>query len=509
MGSGNSKSRLLRKHLVGLLAVCCLSALAEGAGAQATAPNVAPVEPATGPVSPGPATPTPPPVTAPAPTNSAPSTATSAPPSVVVQTGAPQPQSQNLSSPLPSAPAPSPSTAVIKVGGGMILLYSNNYAPKRDQSGGDKKHSFDTWRASIVLDAKLDRYAMHIEFRARDRPLRWMPVNSWFEELYASVDLLKPTHAWGPLSLKVGKSFMQFGRFWDNSFYGNIHLRDGLKLDPNWGLSLEGAVGTGKKLGAKYFAQYYIVDGQTNTSNANRDTISVTQPGTTDKPIGARRRDRFILRVEPSYTVSPTMKFTVAGSFERFRADFPDTMSAANMAAMSRIKDLDNTESVMRYGADLSAQVLWFGAWAEWTRQDGRHTNAFPIAPRPAMPATAARPAIAERAGSSSDDITYYLAGGNVTYDRYTLQYNYNRAEYKNIVALDAGNVKATHKEWIHNPALSVKINDQLRFLLEFPIWRRKPIPGLTTIDPTKPALGTGKEEVIEQQVLATLHGKF
>ena len=431
------------------------------------------------------------------------------PPTVSVQTGAPQPPSQNLASPLPSTP-PAPSQAVVKIGGGMILLYSNNYAPKYGPDGSEKKHAVDVWRASIVLDAKLDRYGIHIEFRARDRPLRWMPVNSWLEEMYASVDLIKPGSAYGPLVLKVGKSFMQFGRFWDNSFYGNIHLRDGLKLVPDWGLSFEGTVGAGKTWGAKYYAQYYVVDGQTSTANTNRDTISIVQPGTANSPIGARKRDQFVLRIEPSWSKGPAMNVKLGASFQYFTADFPDTFSPAATAARSRVRDRDNTEKVMRYGADIAGQLAWFGFWAEYTKQNGQHTNAFPFAPVADNPATTM--VNEARAGSASDDVTYWLAGANFTYDRYTIQYNYNSATYENILVIadPAGSQRrATHKEWIHNPGLSVKISDQLRFLLEFPIWRRDPVPGLPTIDPEKPIAGTGEEEVVEQQILATLHGKF
>jgi hypothetical protein len=430
------------------------------------------------------------------------------PPVTTISTGAPQPPSQNLASPLPAPP--STGAPSVTVGGGMILLYSNNYAPQYDPAGNRKKHTFDVWRASIVLDSKLDRYGIHIEFRARDRPLRWMPVNAWLEEMYASVNIVNPGSAGGPLVLKVGKAFSQFGRFWDNSFYGNIHLRDGLKLVPNWGLSLEGSLGTGKGLGAKYFVQYFVVDGQTSTANTNRDTISIVQPGTTNVPIGARKRDDLVVRIEPSLGTGPTMNIKLGASFETFTADYPDSFSAAATMAKSRIRDMDNFEYVRRYSVDVAGQLKWFGFWGEWTWQDGRSTNAFPFAPVADNPAT---PDVNEaRAGAGSNDVTYWLAGGNFTYDRFTLQYNYNSAEYKDVeIMTSTRRVKprGVHKEWIHNPSFSIKLNDQLRLLIEFPFWIRKPLPGLTTQDPREPAVGTGKQEVVEQQVLATLHGKF
>jgi hypothetical protein len=386
----------------------------------------------------------------------------------------------------------------------MILLYSNNYAPAYDPAGNKKKHLVDVWRANIVLDAKLERFGIHLDFRARDRGLRWMPVNSWLEELYASADILEPG-VYGPLQLKVGKAYNQFGRFWDNSFYGNIHLRDGLKLVPDWGLSFEGALTVPGPVSMKYFAQYFVVDGQTSTANNNRDTISIVAPGTNNL-VGGRKRDQFVFRIEPTYTVSPTVKFALGASFQHFTADFPDTASAVAIAAGRGVKDIDNKSGVTRYGFDVSGQILWFGFWAEYTKQSGRHTNAFPYAPRADNPATMENEA---RDGSGSDDVTYWLAGANFTWDRFTLQYNYNAATYANIPVPGEANMRTKHKEWIHNPGLSVKISDQLRCLLEFPFWLRKPAAGLPPYDPEKPATPTPSQDVVEQQVIATLHGRF
>jgi len=388
----------------------------------------------------------------------------------------------------------------------MILLYSNNYAPAYDQGGNKKKPVFDVWRAGIVLDAKLERFGLHIEFRARDRPLRWMPVNSWLEEVYASADLITPESPDGPLVLKVGKAYAQFGKFWDNSFYGNIHLRDGLKLVPNWGLSFEGTLGTGKPVSLKYFAQYFVVDGQTSTANTNRDTISIV--GSNGQPIGARKRNDIIFRVEPTWTLSPLVNIKLGGSFEFFTSDYADTFSPEATMAMAKVKDQDNTDKVLRYGFDVTAQLAWFGLWGEYAHQKGRHTNAFPFQPRVDNPATMENEA---RGGAGSPDTTYWLAGANFTYERYTLQYNFSSATYRDILLIGSTTPteRGTHKEWIHNPGVSVKLTDQVRFLLEFPFWLRSPAPGVPVADPRRMPTPPGKTEVYEKQVLATLHGRF
>ena len=433
-------------------------------------------------------------------------TAAIKPPMVAVQTGAPQPPSQNLASPLPATASASP--ALVRVGGGAILIYANNYDPKYDQQGNKKKNYFDAWRASIVLDSKLDRFGMHIEFRARDRGLRWMPTSAWLEECYASVELISPGGDTGPVTLKVGKSYEQFGRVWDNSFYGSIAFRDGLKLDPNWGLSLEGAVFATRPYGARYFAQYYILDGQTNTSATNRDTISQVAAGSTNTGIGARRRERFIGRIEPYYKFAPDILIRLGASIDRFTADYVDTQSPADMAAGTRVKSNDNTDSVLRAGADITAQYRWFSGWAEYAHQRGAHTNSFPVPPRADNPTTMESEA---RGGSPSNDVSYWMAGGNFVYTRYTIQYNYSSGLYKNVRALDApGRPIGEHREWIHNPGVQVAINDQLKLIIETPIWKRKALAGLTPINPSVKGLTTqGQLEVVEKQVIVTLHGKF
>jgi hypothetical protein len=114
------------------------------------------------------------------------------------------------------------------------------------------------------------------------------------------------------------------------------------------------------------------------------------------------------------------------------------------------------------------------------------------------------------RAGSASNDVTYWLGGINFTYDRFTVQYNYNRASYANVLNPFAPNdPRFTHKEWIHNPSIQVKISDQLRLILEAPFWFRTALPGLPSQDPEVVPLKAGETEVVEQQFLATLHGKI
>lgn len=467
------------------------------------------------------------------------------PPRVVVQTGAPAPAGQNLAQPAPaSANQPAPGQAIVKVGGGMILLYSNNYAPKRDATGAKKRPFVDAWRASVILDSKYDRYGQHIEFRARDRGLRWMPTSAWLEECYASVDIMKATNPLGPMTLKVGKSYMMFGRIWDNSFYGSIMFRDGLKLDPNWGLSLEGALGATKKFGTRYFAQFYFTDGQTSTAQTNRDSISITPAGQQSAVLGftPRKRNQIIGRLEPFAKFAPDMVVRLGGSAQYFEVDYPATRSGINLP----VTDDENDVFVKRFGGDIALQLKWFSAWAEYAHQDGAHVNSFPIGPSAAGANPMTSPA---RQGSSSDNVDYWIAGGNVVWKGLTLQLNYSLGIYRDVfnTYLDTTNAAArglagtagtykgvagprgTYKEWIYNPSIQYAINDQLKIIVEAPFWMRRGLRGQPKIDPAEATPGTaanaatmtaatpavrktnnGKDtEAVEQQVVVTIHGRF
>ena len=112
--------------------------------------------------------------------------------------------------------------------------------------------------------------------------------------------------------LKLGKEYSHLGYFWDNSFYGNVQVYDGLKLDPDYGASLEGDVGKGgDPFALGWWAQYFVVDGGTNVSLPGRDTIPVP---------GSRRRNQTILRVEPRIRVGPA-SVAVGVSGEYVQAD--------------------------------------------------------------------------------------------------------------------------------------------------------------------------------------------
>jgi hypothetical protein len=177
----------------------------------------------------------------------------------------------------------------VKLGGGAILYY---YQPTKEGRG-----NVSVFFANLLLDAQWKSFGLHIEPRFRDTKLRpFFDGPAWLQEAYASFSL-------SPVTVKVGKAYKRSpGLFWDNSFFGNVQVYDGLKLDPNYGVSVEGSIG--EKFGLDFAAQYFVVDGLTNVSLQGRDTFSTP---------GARRRHTKAARLEPWLKLGAAVELRAGG----------------------------------------------------------------------------------------------------------------------------------------------------------------------------------------------------
>lgn len=321
---------------------------------------------------------------------------------------------------LPATPPPPPpppseveSELKLDVGGGMILFYNQPLT-------GPGKGNFEVFEARVRIDATFGIFGMHIVPIARDTKERaFFPGIAWVQEAYAFVDL-------SPITIKAGKVWAQFGRFWDNSFYGNVQEYDGFKLDPNHGVSVEGKLEFDERMGMDFYAQYFITDGTTNYSLPGRDTMSIP---------GARRRNYFVGRVEPFWELNDDLTVKVAASAGYFQADLP-TIGKQDVGRLS----VDTT-------------VMWRGltAWAEYTRQFGRHTLDFPIPPVLAADGSITRP------GRSADGADYVMIGGEYHWDRFTFRINYNLGSY---------NVGVKEARII--PGITVTLDPRLFLLFEY-----------------------------------------
>ncbi len=351
----------------------------------------------------------------------APSDATApAPAAPAPATPAPHPSTEADAAPAPKADAPSPVSDQLKIGGGGILWF---YQPTEK----GQKNDLEFYNIRLTFDSNFgDGFAFHVEPRFRDTKLRsFFGGTAWIQEGYGSF-------TFGDHTFKLGKVYSQLGLFWDNSFWGNVQVYDGLKLAPDYGGSLEGKFELSPTWGVGYAAQYFVVDGSTNVSLPGRDTISIPD---------SRRRNEVVLRADPYAKFGADGQARIGLSGQRLTADSPG------------ISDQD----VLRYGVDFKATLAGAGLWGEFLHQHGQTVTDYPIAGTPAAGATAAVP------GQASRNIDYYEVGAEYTYGRLTARYNFSAANYKG----------TSVKEWLHVPALGLKLNDHLSLGGEYVSWSR------------------------------------
>ncbi|HRI69457.1 MAG TPA: hypothetical protein PK156_34735 [Polyangium sp.] len=313
----------------------------------------------------------------------------------------------------------------------------------------DEGAFFRIHQAHINFDGSIGDFGLFFNGSIRDTKMReFYAGTAWVEEGYV---YYKHPKAF----IKIGKSYNRFSLFWDNSFYGNVQFYDGFKLDPDYGISLEGSVGkeTGPRLG--YYGQYFIVDGRTNGSYVARDTISIPN---------ARRRHMAVARLEPSYFWSKTDSLTIGLSGEYFQADLPAPVGKKN---------------VFRVGADFYTNIGPISVWGDITRQIGQSVTEWPIPPSTDPTTGVVTP------GKASAKNDYILIGAEARIQKFVLRYNFSAVRYQDVAV----------SEFFHVPAIGYNMNDYLQFLVEFAYWTQK--------------TSTGQEALFDRTLATTIHAYF
>ena len=291
---------------------------------------------------------------------------------------------------------------------GGILLWS--YKPFMD---GAESNS-EIYYANLLLDTSFEKFGYHFETRLRYTKLRpYFESNIWIQENYLS---------WSPAGkeggmLKVGKIYSQFGRFWDGTFYGNIPYFDGLKLDPDIGLSWENHVTPTETIGLDYSVQYFAQDGATNGSLQGRDTLSI---GT--------ERNVLVARVAPTFKLADDINATIGVSGMHFDADL--NAPAAN-------------SDVTRGNAEASLSIGDLTIFGDFTHQHGNHVVNFPVP------------------GSASSDIDYLMSGVSYDWNDFTFRFSYSYGDYKD----------EDVKQDLLLPGIVYRVNKNLSLWLEYVYW--------------------------------------
>jgi len=153
-----------------------------------------------------------------------------------------------------------------------------------------------------IESAKTTKTGIHLQMRLRDSgvPLRpfFTDDHFWFWEAYGFLDT--------PLGrLKIGSIYKQFGLFWDDSWWGNVQYFDGLKLDSDYGLSLEHTPDFEDGFKVDRYLQLYLAEDRVNGSIAGADPESFA---------GSEERNTFIGRFVPTWRSGEEATFALGVS---------------------------------------------------------------------------------------------------------------------------------------------------------------------------------------------------
>lgn len=345
--------------------------------------------------------------------------------------------------------------------GGLELsggIYLYHYQPL-DLAGVDELT--EVYALFLNLDRTEGPWTIHVQGRWRDTRLRsFFPSNVWIQEGWVAYEAplegrrsstdgapdAEPSEerdraADSPatLTLRAGKIYQRIGRFWDGSFFGNVHYFDGLKLDPEFGVEavLAAPLGAGGSE-AELYLQGLVGSDRVNGALTGRDLEGEEE--LEEKGLAAGLRVSASLAEMGGRGLRGTVR--LSGLAERVE---PPPGSVARDATLEHV------------AADL--ELAWGGTgllYLEWTRRASGGPGELGRLLPPG--GTAAR----DVAGSRT---TWWLVGARARLGPVGLRYNVSTAGYD-----DGG-----FRERIHQPGFTWHAAESVDVLLEYDDWRRDP----------------------------------
>jgi opacity protein-like surface antigen len=314
-------------------------------------------------------------------------------------------------------------SATASLSGGIYLF---QYLPTDnvDQS----KFEVYAFVANVDVLTSDNMFGLHVQTRIRDTKLRdFFFSNIWFQEAYAFVRL--------PLGeIRAGKIYRNVGIFWDDSFFGNVHYFNGLKLNPDFGVALAGSpVDLHDNITMGYSLQYF----------ANNDHVDGSLPGRdVESDADAHQRHTLTARLQPTVQISKTVALSVgvSGLYGRIRRSVGPDFSLNQLAG------------------DITLTAGPVNAFVELLRQSGeRNDGNHPFG----------------RTGY--DNSTYVLGGLHWNFSHnLTARINYSSARYDG--------TSATEYELV--PGVVFQASKNIGLIVEYDYWQTKPDTGpLTIID--------------------------
>lgn len=356
----------------------------------------------------------------------------------------------------------------IEINGGAYFWYYQPLSITAEASPDDGY--VELYLAGLDFHGRLDDFGLLFTTRFRDSKVRaFYMSNVWIQEAYAYYE--RPY-----LSVKVGKVLSEFSPLWDDSFYGSMPYFDGIKLDYNYGVSLDGRYEHDERFGLAYHAQYFMIDGGTNGSLRDRDTVWVNQTFACDPTAGGsntcdpnakavHRNHTLMARIDPSYRINSDASVRAGLAAQYMHVNFP---------AFTGVEP----QNVYRIAGDVSLVYGPVRAFGEFIAQFGKTVIDYPTPPTPATMTTPAVP------GRSSGHNHYLVAGAEAQIWRLTARYSFSLVDYRDLDVT----------EWLHLPGVSMAVHENIAVMLEYAYWRRT--------DPTR-------SSTLDNSLNGVLHARF
>lgn len=351
-----------------------------------------------------------------------------------------------------------------ELGGGVYLFHHQPLGVEGAEANSE------IYAFHLDLDRTEGPWRIHVQARWRDTKLRpFFSSTTWLQEAWGSYRA--PLGEASSLTLRAGKIYQRLGRFWDGSFFGNLHYFDGLKLDPDFGVeaSLRARPGDGGAQ-VELYAQGFVDSDRVNGALEGRDLEGEEE--LREKTVGAGARADAPLgrpggrELRLGGGVSALIERVVATP----GADTPGAAATLEHAAI-----------------DLEASWGPALAYLEWTRR---------ASGGPAVLEELAASADAPVRGPAGSRASWWLAGVRVEAGPLELRYNVSTARYA-----DGG-----FREWIHQPGLTLAMSDGVSLLVEYDDWRRDPSgPASFPAPPGGPA----RRARLDRSFAAVLHLTF
>lgn len=275
-------------------------------------------------------------------------------------------------------------------------------------------------------------WTVFAELRARETRLReFFPSTVWVQEAWAAYSFEREdgdaagvegevsSEEW---TVRAGKIYRRTGRFWDGSFFGNVHYFDGLKLNPQFGLEAETHV---EAVGVRWTGrtQLLLASDRISGALAGRDYETLSS---FEERLGWSARA----------TASGFGGWRAGATYLHERVVGPEDDPSESFVFPHLAFDLEWSSSVW------TAYVEALRRWAD-------------------------SPGETEAGVRARSGAVYALFGVRRVLGPVELRYNVSRAAYR----------PSDEREWIHQPGFGARFSEHLSVLAEWTYWTARPRP--------------------------------